>query len=125
MTVFGGQDLFTILASPIRRAPPRRTGLVLRGVKPNTPNSICAPDIGEGEAYAGQIKRHDGIAWLLMGICLQAGCSCQHEANIIFRDFVPDQVFQEWQTTTNRRTGTYITPHIYISPGEGAPTKCW
>ena len=106
----------------------RHEGQALRGVKLNSPNSICdqygnSLTLAKVKGCAGQIKRHDGIAWLLMDICLQAGYSCQHEANFIFRDCVPDQVFQEWQATSNRRTGNYITPDIYISPGEGAPPK--
>jgi len=43
---------------------------------------------------ADQIKRHDGIAWLLMDMFLQARYSCQYEANFIFRDDVSDQIFR-------------------------------
>ena len=59
---------------------------------------------------AGSFDPDNGIALLLMDIYLQAEYSFQHEANFVFRDCVPDQVFQEWQTTTNSRTRNYISP---------------
>ena len=48
----------------------------------------------------GQMKRHDGIAWLLMDFFADAGHYYQHEASFIFRDCVSEDVFGRWQEAT-------------------------
>ena len=77
----------------------------------------------------GQMKRHDGIAWLLMDLMADAGYNYQHEASFIFRDCVSEDVFRRWQEATTGRKGNFITPDIYFVPGQGvrptlADIKC-
>ena len=66
------------------------------------------------------MKRHDGIAWLLMDLMADAGYNFQHEASFIFRDCVSDNVVHRWQEATTGRKGNFISPDIYFVRGEGA-----
>jgi len=83
LTVFGGQDLLHF-GGLAYSAFARNEGQALRGVKPKTPNSIGeygnSLTLAKVKGCAGQIKPHDGIAWLLMVICLQAKYSCDSES---------------------------------------------
>ena len=104
----------------------RHEGQQLRGVKKDGANSVCdkygnAFVLAAVKGCAGQIKRHDGIAWLLMDMFNQAGYNCQHEANFIFRDCVPAPVYEEWQQKSHSRAGNYITPDIHMATADGAP----
>jgi len=96
----------------------------------NTPNSICdqygnSLTLAKVKGCAGQIKRHAGIAWFLMDMFSQAGYSSHVEAKFIFRDYVPDQVFQEWQMATNRRTGPVTSLRTSTSGQVRAPRRSW